>query len=128
IGRRFISSLPGASWVPTLPARDGLKRVQSAYGTPSVVLFGPTSPAEWGPPEDARHPGHLEGQEGKAQRRRPGAGAAGDNRGRGAGGGRPPPPVLWFTTFGDRRQATKEAGERWLTKDRKSVAEGKVEG
>jgi ADP-heptose:LPS heptosyltransferase len=27
----------------------------SAFGTPSVLLFGPTPPAEWGPPRDPRH-------------------------------------------------------------------------
>jgi ADP-heptose:LPS heptosyltransferase len=32
--------------------------VAPALGTPSVVLFGPVPPAEWGPPPDrpARHP------------------------------------------------------------------------
>lgn len=33
----------------------GTAHVASAYGTPSVVLFGPTSPATWGPPADGPH-------------------------------------------------------------------------
>jgi ADP-heptose:LPS heptosyltransferase len=34
----------------------GVAHLATAYGTPSVVLFGPTSPADWGPPpERARH-------------------------------------------------------------------------
>lgn len=30
----------------------GVAHLATALGTPSVVLFGPTPPAEWGPPED----------------------------------------------------------------------------
>jgi ADP-heptose:LPS heptosyltransferase len=34
----------------------GVAHLATAYGTPSVVLFGPVSPALWGPPPDrARH-------------------------------------------------------------------------
>jgi ADP-heptose:LPS heptosyltransferase len=33
----------------------GVAHVASAFGTPSVVLFGPVSPARWGPPGRARH-------------------------------------------------------------------------
>jgi ADP-heptose:LPS heptosyltransferase len=33
----------------------GVAHVASNYGTPSVVLFGPVSPAQWGPPQDPRH-------------------------------------------------------------------------
>jgi ADP-heptose:LPS heptosyltransferase len=33
----------------------GVAHVASAFGTPSVVLFGPVSPARWGPPDRARH-------------------------------------------------------------------------
>lgn len=33
----------------------GVAHLASAYGTPSVVLFGPVSPALWGPPELPQH-------------------------------------------------------------------------
>jgi uncharacterized protein YjbJ (UPF0337 family) len=34
----------------------GVAHLATAFGTPSVVLFGPTPPAEWGPPpERAQH-------------------------------------------------------------------------
>jgi ADP-heptose:LPS heptosyltransferase len=33
----------------------GLAHLASAYGRPSVVLFGPVPPAEWGPPAHPRH-------------------------------------------------------------------------
>jgi ADP-heptose:LPS heptosyltransferase len=39
-----------------LCADTGIAHLATAFGTPSVVLFGPTSPAEWGPPPArARH-------------------------------------------------------------------------
>lgn len=33
----------------------GIAHVASAYRTPSVVLFGPVPPAQWGPPPEPRH-------------------------------------------------------------------------
>jgi ADP-heptose:LPS heptosyltransferase len=33
----------------------GIAHLASAYATPSVVLFGPVDPAQWGPPSDGRH-------------------------------------------------------------------------
>ena len=33
----------------------GLSHVATAFGTPSVVLFGPTPPSRWGPPVDGPH-------------------------------------------------------------------------
>jgi ADP-heptose:LPS heptosyltransferase len=33
----------------------GVAHVASAYGTPSVVLFGPVGPQQWGPPLDGPH-------------------------------------------------------------------------
>jgi ADP-heptose:LPS heptosyltransferase len=33
----------------------GVGHLATALGTPSVVLFGPVPPAEWGPPPDPRH-------------------------------------------------------------------------
>jgi ADP-heptose:LPS heptosyltransferase len=44
----------------------GIAHLASAYGTPSVVLFGPVDPAQWGPPADGPHvalarPAHRRG-------------------------------------------------------------------
>jgi ADP-heptose:LPS heptosyltransferase len=33
----------------------GIAHLASAYGTPSLVLFGPVDPAQWGPPADGPH-------------------------------------------------------------------------
>jgi len=33
----------------------GIAHLASAYRTPSVVLFGPVDPAQWGPPADGPH-------------------------------------------------------------------------
>jgi len=33
----------------------GVAHLATAFGTPSLTLFGPVAPAEWGPPRDARH-------------------------------------------------------------------------
>lgn len=33
----------------------GMAHLASAFGTPSVLLFGPTSPVRWGPPADGPH-------------------------------------------------------------------------
>ena len=33
----------------------GVAHLASAYGTPSVLLFGPTPPSQWGPPADGPH-------------------------------------------------------------------------
>jgi ADP-heptose:LPS heptosyltransferase len=33
----------------------GVAHIASNYRTPSIVLFGPVSPATWGPPPDPRH-------------------------------------------------------------------------
>jgi ADP-heptose:LPS heptosyltransferase/uncharacterized protein YjbJ (UPF0337 family) len=33
----------------------GVAHLATAFGTPSVVLFGPTPPSEWGPPPDRAH-------------------------------------------------------------------------
>ncbi|PRX48597.1 ADP-heptose:LPS heptosyltransferase [Prauserella shujinwangii] len=33
----------------------GVGHLATAFGTPSVLLFGPTAPARWGPPADPRH-------------------------------------------------------------------------
>jgi ADP-heptose:LPS heptosyltransferase len=33
----------------------GVAHLATAFGTPSVLLFGPTAPSRWGPPQDPRH-------------------------------------------------------------------------
>jgi hypothetical protein len=38
-----------------LCADTGVAHLASAFGTPSVVLFGPVPPDEWGPPEGGPH-------------------------------------------------------------------------
>jgi ADP-heptose:LPS heptosyltransferase len=40
-----------------LSGDTGVAHLATAFGTPSVVLFGPTPPAEWGPPTD--RPQHV---------------------------------------------------------------------
>ncbi len=33
----------------------GIAHVATAFGVPSVTLFGPVGPERWGPPPDPRH-------------------------------------------------------------------------
>lgn len=56
-GRTDVRQLAGLiSVAGLLVASDtGPAHLASAYRTPSVVLFGPTSPDEWGPPDHPRH-------------------------------------------------------------------------
>ena len=42
----------------------GVAHLATAYGTPSVVLFGPMSPRLWGPPPGARHVALWHGPDG----------------------------------------------------------------
>jgi ADP-heptose:LPS heptosyltransferase len=42
----------------------GIAHLATALGTPSVALFGPTPPAEWGPPDDPRHKALWAGRRG----------------------------------------------------------------
>jgi ADP-heptose:LPS heptosyltransferase len=52
--RALAALISGAARV--LCADTGVAHLATALGTPSVVLFGPTSPAHWGPPpERTRH-------------------------------------------------------------------------
>lgn len=44
----FAAQIAGASLV--VSADTGAAHLASAYGTPSVVIFGPAPPEEWGPP------------------------------------------------------------------------------
>jgi hypothetical protein len=69
-----------------LSGDTGVAHVASAFGTPSVVLFGPVSPARWGPPGRSRH---------RALWPAPDLGYRGDPH------GGEPDPVLLRTTVGD---------------------------
>jgi ADP-heptose:LPS heptosyltransferase len=52
--RRLAALVAGARLV--VSADTGVGHLATAYGTPSVVLFGAESPERWGPPVDrARH-------------------------------------------------------------------------
>lgn len=52
----------------------GVAHLASAYGTPSVVLFGPTPPSRWGPPPDGPHTVLWRGSTGDPHADRPDAG------------------------------------------------------
>jgi ADP-heptose:LPS heptosyltransferase len=49
----------------------GVAHLATAYGTRSVVLFGPTSPAHWGPPPSDAHTVLWSGRVGNPHGRRP---------------------------------------------------------
>jgi ADP-heptose:LPS heptosyltransferase len=55
-GRTDLLGLAGlvAGAELVLSADTGIAHLATAFGTPSVTLFGPTPPAEWGPPPDRR--------------------------------------------------------------------------
>jgi ADP-heptose:LPS heptosyltransferase len=52
----------------------GVAHLATALGRPSVVLFGPTPPAEWGPPSRARHVALWAGRRGDPLAPEPDAG------------------------------------------------------
>jgi ADP-heptose:LPS heptosyltransferase len=53
----------------------GVAHLATAFGTPSVVLFGPTPPSEWGPPPDRpQHVALWAGERGDPHADRPDAG------------------------------------------------------
>lgn len=65
-GRRGVAAIAGQTSLLELAALvarapcvisgdTGIAHLASAYGTPSIVLFGPTSPASWGPPARPQH-------------------------------------------------------------------------
>jgi ADP-heptose:LPS heptosyltransferase len=49
----------------------GVAHLATAYGTRSVILFGPTSPAHWGPPPSGAHTVLWSGQVGNPHGHRP---------------------------------------------------------
>jgi ADP-heptose:LPS heptosyltransferase len=76
-GRTDLLGLAGlvAGARRVLSADTGIAHLATAFGTPSVVLFGPTPPAEWGPPPD--RPQHVvlyRGGRGDPHAERPDAG------------------------------------------------------
>ena len=50
---QLLALVAGARLV--ISGDTGVAHVATNYRTPSVVLFGPVSPAIWGPPPDPRH-------------------------------------------------------------------------
>jgi ADP-heptose:LPS heptosyltransferase len=50
---RLIALVAGARLV--ISGDTGVAHVATNFATPSVVLFGPVSPATWGPPPQPRH-------------------------------------------------------------------------
>ncbi|TDD67375.1 glycosyltransferase family 9 protein [Jiangella aurantiaca] len=56
-GRLSLTELAAlVAWAGLVVANDtGVAHLASAYGVRSVVLFGPTPPAAWGPPEHGPH-------------------------------------------------------------------------
>lgn len=58
-GRTTLSQLAAlvAEAALVICGDTGIAHLATAYGTPSVVLFGPVSPRQWGPPPD--RPQHV---------------------------------------------------------------------
>lgn len=56
-GRTTVAELAAAVAAATAVITNdtGVAHLASAYGTPSVVLFGPTAPSAWGPPANGPH-------------------------------------------------------------------------
>ena len=56
-GRTSLAKLAAlaASARLVISGDTGLAHLATAYARPSVILFGPVPPAEWGPPRHPRH-------------------------------------------------------------------------
>jgi ADP-heptose:LPS heptosyltransferase len=50
---QFAAAIAAARLVVTVDTSAG--HLATAYGTPSVVIFGPATPQQWGPPADGPH-------------------------------------------------------------------------
>lgn len=72
-GRTDVTDLAAvvASAERVIASDTGPAHLATAYGTPSVTLFGPTSPREWGPPPLERHVTIWKGQSGPPNADRP---------------------------------------------------------
>ena len=71
---RALAALVGAAG-RVVCGDTGVAHLATALGTPSVLLFGPTSPAQWGPPPTrTRHRVLWAGTSGDPHGRRPGSG------------------------------------------------------
>ena len=53
-GRTSLAALTASARL-VVSGDTGLAHLATAYARPSVVLFGPMPPAEWGPPQHPRH-------------------------------------------------------------------------
>src|SRR5690606_41480178 len=81
-GRRGAAHRPGRTGLPEPGARvagarllvcgdTGVARRATAYRTPSVLLFGPTPPDRWGPPDRPEHVVLWAGRRGDPHGREP---------------------------------------------------------
>src|SRR5262249_7518031 len=67
---RHLAALVAAA-ARVLSADTGIAHLATALGRPSVVLFGPASPIEWGPPPGPLHRPLWAGRQGDPHGRRP---------------------------------------------------------
>lgn len=72
-GRTSLRELAAlvASAARVISTDTGVAHLATAYGTPSVTLFGPTSPATWGPPRRPYHRVLWAGRTGDPNAQRP---------------------------------------------------------
>ena len=59
---RMAGLVAGAGQV--VSGDTGVAHLATAFGRPSVVLFGPVPPEQWGPPPDPRHRALWSGRRG----------------------------------------------------------------
>jgi ADP-heptose:LPS heptosyltransferase len=74
-GMSLVELCGSVASAPLILSGDtGIAHLAAAYRTPSVVLMGPVSPTQWGPPEDPRHVVLWHGAEGDPHADRPHSG------------------------------------------------------